>query len=79
MLLEKLAQSERIENTFDINDVTDAIQLLDSLTASTDHQMVKPENGKDFASYSWVQSARQSSVPQDAYFLAQLDDLKSAQ
>lgn len=42
LLLHKLAHAERIENTFDIADVSEAISMLDWQTASTDFT-AKPE------------------------------------
>jgi len=63
LLLRKLAQAEGIENTFDISEVSDAISMLDSMTASTDFHMPKLENGTTFEQFSWVQSAKQSSIP----------------
>jgi hypothetical protein len=79
LLLRKLALVEHIENTFDVSDVSQAIQMLDWQTAATDFNAspLAPAASDKLEQFPWVKSAQRADIPQDSYFLQQLAELKS--
>ena len=76
LLLRRLSLVERIKNTFDIKEVSQAIQMLDWQTSSTDYNLPQPTGGDKFESFAWVKSAQRSDIPHDCYFMQQLSELK---